>query len=485
MMKRHKLVIGLLLGLTLIVSGCGGEDASVPVVTTPVVSPQVPAFNPVPVVSGLSGVVVKPPGPVVPIIPAAELGKLSVSLKTNSQYPLSKDRLTTFNKIFLKIDSVKVRSSTKENSTLESDWESLQVPDSIRGKPTDLAFFSKNSLAMANSFIPAGRYTKLKIVFKPNVAGDNNRNYLNYQKQDIQTGLITSGEGTLDFYSEAEKSLEMPIDLTVGAGLPGAIAVTLDMRSIFEKAAGQFVLKPVASAFDEKNLGSINLVLGPSDGSLIITAQRNGKIVRRISVAASTANTEVTLDQLPKTPEEGQSTEFYANPANSYQVLLFSPSYLSKIIKNIPVKANELTYLSSFPIASVPPTVSPTLGIRWEPKLVGQLPYFNSTAGTYTAEIIENFGAIEFNMTLLIEFTPIIRYKTVDIAGGFLYRSFLQMPGDPQILDYADPKGFVPVDQSQSQLSIKTNSDLGNVTILDFPLFIGLTQRQNFDMSGQ
>jgi hypothetical protein len=164
---------------------------------------------------------------------------------------------------------------------------------------------------------------------------------------------------------------------------------------------------------------------------------------------------------------------------------LFSPSYLSKIIKNIPVKANELTYLSSFPIASVPPTVSPTLGIRWEPKLVGQLPYFNSAAGTYTAEIIENFGAIEFNMTLLIEFTPIIRYKTVDIADGFLYRSFLQMPGDPQILDYADPKGFVPVDQSQSQLSIKTNSDLGNVTILDFPLFIGLTQRQNFDMSGQ
>ncbi|MEY3263104.1 MAG: hypothetical protein RL717_581, partial [Pseudomonadota bacterium] len=188
MMKRHKLVTGLLLGLTLILSGCGGEDASVPVVTTPVVSPQVPTFNPVPVVSGLSGVVVKPPGPVVPITPAAELGKLSVSLKTNSQYPLSKDRLTTFNKIFLKIDSVKVRSSTKENSTLESDWESLQVPDSIRGKPTDLAFFSKNSLAMANSFIPAGRYTKLKIVFKPNVAGDNNRNYLNYQKQDIQTG---------------------------------------------------------------------------------------------------------------------------------------------------------------------------------------------------------------------------------------------------------------------------------------------------------
>ena len=485
MMKWHKLALGFLVGLTLVLSGCGGENASVPVATTPAASPQELAFNPLPVVSEFSGVVVTPPAPVVPITPATELGKLSVSLKTNSQYPLSKDRLTTFNKIFLKIDSVKVRSSTKENSTLESDWESLQVPDSIRGKPTDLAFFSKNSLALANGFIRSGKYTKLKIVFKPNVAGDNNRNYLNYQKQDIQTGLITSGEATLDFYSDAEKSLELPIDMTVGAGFPAAVGVTLDMRSIFEKVAGQFVFKPVATAFDEKNAGSINLILGPTDGSLIITAQRNGKIVRRVAVAASTANTEITIDQLPKTPEEGQSKEFYANPANSYQVLLFSPSYLSKIIKNIPVKANEVTYPSSFPIVSVSPTISPTLGIRWEPKLAGQSPYFNSTAGTYTAEIIENFGGIEFNMSLLMEFTPIIRYKTVDIAGGFLYRSFLQMPGNPQILDYSDPRGFVPIDMSQSQISIKTNSDLGNVTILDFPLFIGFTQRENFELSGQ
>ena len=318
MMKWHKLALGFLVGLTLVLSGCGGENASVPVATTPAASPQELAFNPLPVVSEFSGVVVTPPAPVVPITPATELGKLSVSLKTNSQYPLSKDRLTTFNKIFLKIDSVKVRSSTKENSTLESDWESLQVPDSIRGKPIDLAFFSKNSLALANGFIRSGKYTKLKIVFKPNVAGDNNRNYLNYQKQDIQTGLITSGEATLDFYSDAEKSLELPIDMTVGAGFPAAVGVTLDIRSIFEKVAGQFVFKPVATAFDEKNAGSINLILGPTDGSLIITAQRNGKIVRRVAVAASTANTEITIDQLPKTPEEGQSKEFYANPANSY-----------------------------------------------------------------------------------------------------------------------------------------------------------------------
>ena len=123
MMKWHKLVLGFLVGLTLVLSGCGGENASVPVATTPAASPQELAFNPLPVVSEFSGVVVTPPAPVVPITPATELGKLSVSLKTNSQYPLSKDRLTTFNKIFLKIDSVKVRSSTKENSTLESDWE--------------------------------------------------------------------------------------------------------------------------------------------------------------------------------------------------------------------------------------------------------------------------------------------------------------------------------------------------------------------------
>ena len=59
------------------------------------------------------------------------------------------------------------------------------------------------------------------------------------------------------------------------------------------------------------------------------------------------------------------------------------------------------------------------------------------------------------------------------------------MPGDPQILDYSDPRGFVPIDMSQSQIGIKTNSDLGNVTILDFPLFIGFTQRENFELSGQ
>ena len=33
MKKRHKLVLGFLVGLTLVLSGCGGENASVPVAT--------------------------------------------------------------------------------------------------------------------------------------------------------------------------------------------------------------------------------------------------------------------------------------------------------------------------------------------------------------------------------------------------------------------------------------------------------------------
>jgi hypothetical protein len=58
------------------------------------------------------------------------------------------------------------------------------------------------------------------------------------------------------------------------------------------------------------------------------------------------------------------------------------------------------------------------------------------------------------------------------------------MPDDPQILDYSDPKGFVPIKLFQSQKGIITNSDLGVGTILQFQSAV-TTQRQNFELWGQ
>lgn len=388
---------------------------------------------------------------------------LSVSMKVNAQYPISSDRLTRFDKVFLKVGSIKVLSADK-SGTVESEWIDVEMPKSIRGRPVDFVPFTQSSINLASGSVAPGAYKKIRLIFSPNQVADSYRNYVNLTKENPDTRIRTTQEALIDFSSDASRTLEMPLSFSVGRGSSTSIGITLDLRSIFEKTEGNFVFAPVATAFDEKNAGSITVDLGPNDGSVMVTVQRDGKIVRRIAAPASATSGVLTLDQLPKTPDAGEPKEFYENPANSYQVVLFSPAYTTKIIKNIPVKAGKSTKASSTVVLLNSPPLLPDAGLIW------LAPGDRTASGgavigpplAFTAEARQALGPVHANMAVLLDFTPAIFYRSFLKRNIFTFRAFVQIPLNPEILDYAGSDNFQSINSISSQFFVKLDSGLAS-----------------------
>ena len=154
---------------------------------------------------------------------------LSVSMKVNAQYPISSDRLTRFDKVFLKVASIKVLSADK-SGVVESEWIDVEIPKSIRGRPVDFVPFTQSSINLASGSVSPGAYKKIRLIFSPNQVADSYRNYVNLTKENPDTRIRTTQEALIDFSSDASRTLEMPLSFSVGRGSSTSIGITLDLR---------------------------------------------------------------------------------------------------------------------------------------------------------------------------------------------------------------------------------------------------------------
>ena len=99
-----------------------------------------------------------PPGPV-------PVGKLEVYLQTNPQYFEYTGDVRGFNEINLAIEKIQLHAKV-DAALSDLGWVDLPLQSGIKGELKDFSQYVINTLVVAKTDIPAGKYQQIKIVFK-------------------------------------------------------------------------------------------------------------------------------------------------------------------------------------------------------------------------------------------------------------------------------------------------------------------------------
>lgn len=306
----------LLSGLLMTIAGCGGDVATVgaapttsPPAATPVANPvSIPVTgSPVGSVSG-SGTSVVPP-------PSIASGQLKVLLETNP--------VLGFSEINLSINRVQVHPDANAAADA-TGWRDVTMPTIISD---NFLNFTDRSQLLAQGSLPVGIYKSVKLVFAKN----DSINWPNYfiRNSGEQSGMVVP----MYLRSPQSEAFVIGTDIEIKNASTASLGITLNLRAIAKNnelsiPINKYTYTPIATATDLAKMGSIEINLGTTDGTVVVSAQRNGKIVRN-KMPASTG--VVKLTQLP----------FTSGDNDRYQIVLSSPNYATKVIFNFPVTSNS------------------------------------------------------------------------------------------------------------------------------------------------
>ncbi len=312
------ILIGLS-GLLATISGCGGDVA--PAATVPISSPSVstPASNPVsiPAVGSSTGSVSGLTVPIVPVVPPPTVasGQLKVFLETNP--------VLGFREINLSINRVQVHLNANAAADA-TGWRDVTMPTIISD---NFLNFTDRTQLLAQGSLPAGIYQSVKLVFAKN----DSINWPNYLigNSGNQNGKVFP----IYLRSPQSEAFVIGTNIEIKNAATVAMGITLNLRSLaknndFDSPVGKYTYTPIATATDLSKMGSIEINLGTTDGTVVVSAQRSGKIVRN-KIPANTG--VVKLTQLPFTNGDN----------DRYQVVLSSPNYATKLIYNFPVSSSD------------------------------------------------------------------------------------------------------------------------------------------------
>jgi hypothetical protein len=355
----------------------------------------------------------------VPVTPAGPVpvGKLQVYLQTNPQYFEYTGDVRGFNEINLAIEKVQLHANA-DAVLSDVGWVDLPLQSGIKGEPKDFTQYVVNTLVLVNTDIPAGKYQKLKIVFKPNSIG---LPWLNYVWANLNPAVGAPLPLTVSFPANFANGIAIPIKdgINLTENSSAFLGLTLDLRSIFTLKDRTYMYRPVATAIDLRRAGGIELNVAENDGTVLVSAQLGGKIIR--SIYAPKAGGKVTLNQLPTT----------INGADGlYNVVLSSRHYPAQIIQNIPVLDNSRTtpFISRSPLSFI--------GNPGEIKtLITNLkkPTTPEVEGTMGVEILQKLGTAENDPFVVVDYvlSAPSELDTIPASIGrhvsYEYRSGLQL----------------------------------------------------------
>ena len=322
-----------------------------------------------------------PPGPV-------PVGKLEVYLQTNPQYFEYTGDVRGFNEINLAIEKIQLHAKV-DAALSDLGWVDLPLQSGIKGEPKDFSQYVINTLVVAKTDIPAGKYQQIKIVFKQNSVG---LPWLNYVWANLNPAFGAPVPVTVSFPSNFANGIAIPIKdgINLVANSSAFLGLTLDLRSIFTLKDRTYVYRPVVTAIDLRRAGNIELNVSENNGAVLVSAQLGGKIIR--SVYAPKAGGKVTLNQLPTT----------INGADGlYKVVLSSRSYPVQIIENIPVlnKGQTTPFISRSPIS-----FNSNLGEIKTLVTNLQKPTNPEMEGTMGVEILQRLGTAENDPFVVVDY---------------------------------------------------------------------------------
>ena len=172
-----------------------------------------------------------------------------------------------FDHVYVTVDRVRVHMSASANDN-DAGWSEVIVNPSQR---IDLLDLTNGVLAeLGQTPLPAGLYTQVRLVLRPNGAGA------------LANAVVPTGgsEVALDTPSATQSGLKLINNFTV---LPNTLVdLLLDFdacRSIVRKGNGGFNLKPVIAVIPRTTTAVIGVV-DPALAGVTISAQKAGVVVR-------------------------------------------------------------------------------------------------------------------------------------------------------------------------------------------------------------
>lgn len=210
-----------------------------------------------------------------------------------------------------------VRVHPNDAADNDPGWQSIPVDPPLT---IDLLDYTNGALLdLGQTQVPAGRYTKLRLVLSPNTGMLADRNW-----------VVLSGTGTripLKTPSGQQSGLKINTSLDVQAGGLTDIVIDFDAcRSVVVAGnSGNYLLKPVLRTLPRVETGVVGEVsVAAANAGASVSLQQNGE-VRRATVADANGNFKLQ----PVEPGE-------------YTLVVVTPGMATAVVRNIQVFGGQL-----------------------------------------------------------------------------------------------------------------------------------------------
>jgi hypothetical protein len=243
-------------------------------------------------------------------------GSLRVSITDAPSCKIGNDDLE---KVFVTVTQVRVHQSADAEPN-NVGWINIPVSPAKKINLLDLTNGRLEELGRAP--LGAGNYTQVRLVLSAN-SGSPPANSVVLLGDTVEIPLQTP--------SAAQTGLKIIRPFTVQEGTLVDLVIDFDAcRSIVARGNGSYGLKPVLTA-DLKTVAGIVGVVDPTVAGVMVSAQKNGMVVR---------------STIPTTT--GEFTLAYLDPANSpYDVVITAPARGTSVVAGVPADTSAVSRLST------------------------------------------------------------------------------------------------------------------------------------------
>jgi len=384
---------------------------------------------------------------------SAKPGFLEITLRSNPSYFLTSGNVRGFYEINLCVSNIQINRNSAATATSDG-WQNVPLNGALQATSIDFTKFVTQDLPLtyrgSDSPVPAGLYKKLKITFRPNKAGEIRRNYVL-----ANTGDTIAEEFLINYPATVADGLLIPVELEVKSNATTKVGVIMDLRSLFAMADQSFTYKPVAQAMTLNQTGSIAITVGDHDYPVLVSAQRNGKIIRSMYAPAKASDGPVVLNQLP----------VLSGLDNTYQLVISSANYITKIIKNVPVEAGLVTQASYF---AIPMEAAQTQTVYASASKSSG----SEVMGVMGTELVQRLGATSSDPAVVVAYTVSAAAELIPTTlSRKIKMDFADDP--PKVGDYTTPfLSFLGLSQVVRNFVIRTDPDLNSAGSLSVFCFV-------------
>jgi hypothetical protein len=337
-----------------------------------------------------------------------------------------------------------VRVHQNDAADNDAGWQSIPVDPPLT---IDLLDYTNGALLdLGQTQLPAGRYTKLRLVLSPNTGVLADRNWI----------VLSSGPAVripLKTPSGQQSGLKINTSLDVQAGGLTDIVIDFDAcRSVVMAGnSGQYLLKPVLRTLPRVETGVVGEVsIAAANAGASISLQQNGE-VRRATVADANGNFRLQ----PVEPGE-------------YALVVVTPGMATAVVRNVQVFSGQL-------VRAAP------AGERIDPPA--------STTARFTGQVTiapapapgEIEASVALRQTLTAGDTLTLVDRPVDAdTGGYDYTGIAVEA--PRVAQHAAGASlsFAPDNGAAGQFSVRATAGGASKSVGPLPVAAGATLDQDF-----